>query len=187
MVLRRFPLQFAPFLKKRSCRPSGSAPLTCYTVCVISCQVRRRFRLAPSPKQLRFVEEYVLDHNATRAARAAGYAAASAHVTGCRLLRIPKVAEAIQAREAEAARRLELDRQAVLQRLQEAAEMARIKADTMAMIAAWREIGRMCGYYAPERTNVEISASSVELRMRIREMPDEELLALAEASDGSGG
>lgn len=133
-----------------------------------------------SPRYLAFVNEYCLDRNATRAARAAGYAAGSAHVTGCRLLRVPKVAEAIREREEAAARRLELDRQAVLQRLEEAAEMARIKADPMAMIAAWREIGKLCGYYAAERTHVEIGASSLEMSMRIREMPDEELLALAE-------
>lgn len=45
------------------------------------------------PKQLkarqrrtRFIKEYLLDHNATRAATAAGYSEKSAHVTGHRLL-----------------------------------------------------------------------------------------------------
>jgi phage terminase small subunit len=143
--------------------------------------------VALSPKQLAFVEQYVLDHNAARAARAAGYSAASAHVTGCRLLRVPKVAEAIREREEVAARRLELDRQKVIQRLQEAIELAKIKADPAAMIRGWVEIDKMCGLYEPVRTRVEISASSAELAVRIREMRDEELLALAEAPAALAG
>jgi Terminase small subunit len=69
-------------------------------------------------------------------------------VTGCRLLRNPKVAEAIRARRGETERRLEMDRQKVLQRLQEAIEMARMKGDPGAMIRGWVEIAKMCGYYA---------------------------------------
>jgi phage terminase small subunit len=134
-----------------------------------------------SARHRRFIDEYLVDHNATRAARAAGYSPASAHVTGCRLLRNANVAAAIQARQAEVERRLELDRQKVIERLQEAIEIARIKADPAAMIRGWVEIARMCGYYAPERTQVEINTSSAALGVRIRELGDEELLALAEA------
>src|SRR5262245_61623886 len=111
--------------------------------------------MPPSPKQLRFVEEYCLDHNASRAPREAGYAAASAKVTGCRLLTNANVAQAIREREAEAAQRLELDRQRVIQELQTAIELARIQADPAAMIRGWVEIAKMCGYYAPERRQVE--------------------------------
>jgi len=38
-----------------------------------------------------FAMEYLVDRNATRAAIKAGYSANSAHVTGCRLLKDPKV------------------------------------------------------------------------------------------------
>jgi phage terminase small subunit len=57
-----------------------------------------------TPKQAIFVAEYQIDFNATRAARAAGFEASSAHVTGARLLKNAKVAAAIsdgQARRAE--------------------------------------------------------------------------------------
>jgi phage terminase small subunit len=67
----------------------------------------------------------------------------------------------------------------VIQKLQEAIEIARIKADPAAMIRGWVEVAKMCGLYAPVRRHVEISASSAELAVRIREMRDEELLALA--------
>lgn len=50
-----------------------------------------------TPKQKRFVELY--DGNATQAAVQAGYAAGSASVTGLQLLRNPKIAAAIKARQ----------------------------------------------------------------------------------------
>lgn len=48
-------------------------------------------------RQRRFVEAYQGD--ATAAAVAAGYAPASAAVTGCKMLRIPKIRDAVRARE----------------------------------------------------------------------------------------
>ena len=48
-------------------------------------------------KQRRFVNEYVVDLNATQAAIRAGYAEGSAHVTGPNLLGNPRVAPAIDA------------------------------------------------------------------------------------------
>ncbi len=39
-----------------------------------------------TPKQKHFAREWVIDKNASRAAIAAGYAANSARITGCRLL-----------------------------------------------------------------------------------------------------
>lgn len=49
-------------------------------------------------KELRFVEEYVVDFNATRAAKRAGYSHHTAGQIGFEVLRRPKVAAAIQAR-----------------------------------------------------------------------------------------
>ena len=78
------------------------------------------------------------------------------------------VARAIQEWEAEAARRLELDRQRVVQELQAAIELGRIQADLAAMIRGWVETAKMCGFYAPERKQVELSASGAELAFRVR-------------------
>ncbi len=48
-----------------------------------------------NPRQRRFVEEYLVDLNATRAAKRAGYSARSARVTGYKLLQNPAVAAAV--------------------------------------------------------------------------------------------
>lgn len=54
-----------------------------------------------TPRQTRFVAEYLTDLNATQAAIRAGYAAKGAEVTGCKLLRVPKVAAAVAAGKAQ--------------------------------------------------------------------------------------
>ena len=46
-------------------------------------------------KQRMFVAEYLKDNNGTQAAIRAGYAANSAEVTACKLLRLAKIQEAI--------------------------------------------------------------------------------------------
>ncbi len=58
--------------------------------------------MALTPRQERFVAEYLVDLNATQAAIRAGYSEATAHAQGSRLLKNAEVAEAI--REAQAAR-----------------------------------------------------------------------------------
>ncbi|MCJ7828615.1 MAG: terminase small subunit [Dehalococcoidia bacterium] len=60
------------------------------------------------PKQARFVEEYLVDLNATQAAIRTGYSQKTAEVQGCRLLRNVKVVEAIAAAQTKRSERLEI-------------------------------------------------------------------------------
>jgi phage terminase small subunit len=94
---------------------------------------------APPPKPLtmkeaRFVEEYLIDGNATRAAIEAGYARKSAAVTGSNLIRKPNVSGAIQAAREKLSSRLILtadQRRAILAEIANAPgqhPLARIKA-----------------------------------------------------------
>lgn len=70
-------------------------------------------------KQKRFGDEYLIDMNATRAYKAAGYSVKSdnaAAVEGHKLLRTPKVAEYIQDRQLAREQRTEITQDMVLQR-----------------------------------------------------------------------
>lgn len=60
------------------------------------------------PKQQRFVEEYMLDLNATQAAARAGYSRHTAKVQGSHLLSVPAIKVAIAERQARAAATAEL-------------------------------------------------------------------------------
>lgn len=74
-----------------------------------------------TPKQERFVEEYLIDLNATQAAIRAGYSPKTAEVLGSRLVKKSLVAKAIELAKRERAARSKIDAEFVLQRLAEIA------------------------------------------------------------------
>ncbi len=68
-------------------------------------------------RQERFVQEFLVDLNATQAAIRAGYKETTAHVQGCRLLSHDKVAAAIAAGKAEIAERAGVSQDWVIKKL----------------------------------------------------------------------
>ena len=68
-------------------------------------------------KQIRFVDEYMVDFNATQAAIRAGYKAKTAHVIGAENLRKPKIAEEIARRQKDLQRRTEVTQDRVVKEL----------------------------------------------------------------------
>jgi phage terminase small subunit len=67
-----------------------------------------------TPKQARFVEEYVICLNATKAAEVAGYSKRTADKQGTQLLAIPSIAKAIQAKQEKLEKKSELKAERVL-------------------------------------------------------------------------
>jgi phage terminase small subunit len=74
-----------------------------------------------TPKQQRFVDEYLVDLNATQAAIRAGYAKSGASVEGCRLLANASIRGEIEAKRRVMAEATEVDAQWVTNRLKELA------------------------------------------------------------------
>jgi len=68
-----------------------------------------------TPKQQRFVEEYLIDLNATQAAIRAGYSEKTAEVQGCRLLTIAKIGLAVREAMEKRSARTEITADRVLQ------------------------------------------------------------------------
>ncbi|CAG0980925.1 hypothetical protein BURK1_01740 [Burkholderiales bacterium] len=85
--------------------------------------------------------------------------------------------------EADAERSLGLSRKAVIAELKAAVKLAREQGNPAAMIAGWREIGRMCGYYAPERKQFELRQEPDALRAQYEAMSDADLLAIVVGSE----
>ncbi|EIE46725.1 terminase small subunit [Pseudomonas aeruginosa] len=79
--------------------------------------------MALTKKQRLFVDEYLLDLNATQAAIRARYSARRAAEIGYQLLQRPEVAQAIQAAMAERSKRTEVEADYVIRRLREIDEM----------------------------------------------------------------
>ncbi|EKI0124052.1 terminase small subunit [Pseudomonas aeruginosa] len=79
--------------------------------------------MALTKKQRLFVEEYLVDLNATQAAIRSGYSTRRAAEIGYQLLQRPEVAQAIQAAMAERSKRTEVEADYVIRRLREIDEM----------------------------------------------------------------
>src|SRR5215472_11089284 len=73
-------------------------------------------------RQKRFVKHYLIEPNATKAAVSAGYSENGAEVTGCRLLKNPKVKAAIEEGEAKIAEKLDITAGYVLEKIKETIE-----------------------------------------------------------------
>lgn len=71
-----------------------------------------------TPKQLRFVQEYQIDLNATQAAIRAGYSKKTAHSIGQENLNKPEIAAELARRQAKIAEKLELSAERVLRELE---------------------------------------------------------------------
>lgn len=74
-------------------------------------------RKQPTAKHYRFVDEYLIDLNATQAAIRAGYSPTAAHETGRELLQLPWVQELIEQGKAARAERTQLKADEVIERL----------------------------------------------------------------------
>lgn len=72
--------------------------------------------MALTPKQARFVEEYLVDLNATQAAIRAGYSPDTAYSTGHENLKKPEIEKAIQAAQQKRSERTQINQDWVLQR-----------------------------------------------------------------------
>lgn len=127
---------------------------------------------------------YARHHNASQAAREANYSPGCASVTGTRLIANASVLERIRALEAQTAVDMEMSRERLLVELRGAAELAKELRQPMAMIAAWREIAKVCGFYEPERVRVEMDLSGDMEMARLQKLPDSALLAMISAAKG---
>lgn len=134
--------------------------------------------------QREFVHQYVHNKmNQTAAARLAGFVNPGTAAHG--LVRNPKVRRAIEEEHAEYAKASQMSRQKVIDGFAESIDMARIQADPLTMIAGWREIGKMCGFYEPTKTKIEVTHNGQVLIQKLASMSDAELLELASGNPGA--
>jgi phage terminase small subunit len=90
------------------------------------------------PMRQRFVDEYLIDLNATAAAKRAGYSPQTAHQQGYSLLRIPEVQAAIAASQDARAQRTEITQDRVLR------EIAAIAFADVGEVVVVGEDGKVC-------------------------------------------
>lgn len=127
-----------------------------------------------------FAEQIVKGKPPQTAARIAGYANPEAQ--GYQIAKSPKVAEAIKYMYRKHEQAAQMTRKKVMDGMIEAIDMARLQADSGNMIAGWREIGKMCGYYAPEVKKIDINITAKRVIDKMETLSDDDLMKMIEDS-----
>ena len=95
-----------------------------------------------TPKQQRFVDEYLIDLNATRAAIRSGYSPKTAEQQGFQLLKKTSVSEAIEQAQQERQKRTLVTQDDVIRGLLTEAEWQGEGSSHSARVSAWAHLGK---------------------------------------------
>lgn len=131
-------------------------------------------------QQRQFVDHIVKGKAPVVAARLAGYA--NPEKQAYNIVKSPKIAAAIKHLHKKHEKAADMSRKKVMDGMLEAIDMARLQADAGNMISGWREIGRMCGYYAPEVKKIDISISAKRVIDKMETLSDDDLVKMIEDS-----
>lgn len=124
-----------------------------------------------TPKQRRFVEEYLVDLNATQAAIRAGYSGRTARQAGAENLAKPVIREAVAAGQAALSERTEVSQNWVVTRLRDEATLTGEGASHSARVKAIELLGRHIGMWP---NKVDVSGS---VRHEVKVVSDADRLA----------
>lgn len=126
-------------------------------------------------KMKRFVQAWAEGDTIPNACVRAGYADDG---VGYRLARMPNVLALKAQHEAHYQEAVQMTRKKVMDGMLESIEMAKLMSEPASMIAGWREIGKICGYYAPVEHKIKVDVSGNVVHQRLNGMSDAELLEM---------
>lgn len=140
-----------------------------------------------TPKQARFVDEYLIDLNATQAAIRAGYAAKTANREGSRLLSNVDVANAVSEKAAQKAAALDLSAERVLRGLFEEATRTGDGSSHAARVSAWGLLGKYHKLFT-DRIEAEVSGdiTVTDARSKLQSLLARQSAARTDAGDTGG-
>ena len=118
-----------------------------------------------TPKQQRFVEEYLIDLNATQSAIRAGYSEKTAQEIGSENLSKPMVAKAIAEAQEKLSNKAQVTVEMVVQGLLNEAKDLSEGSTQSARVAAWAHLGKHLGMFK-DKLEHDISDPLKELLQR---------------------
>lgn len=131
-------------------------------------------------KQRLFVEHWAKGDSIPSAALRAGYNDGAA--IAYRMVKMPNILALKAQYEAKYEATAEMTREKVMAGLLEAVEMAKLMAEPATMVSGWREVGKMCGYYAPVEHRMKVDVTGNIVVDKLNGMSDAELLKLITGS-----
>lgn len=137
-----------------------------------------------TPKQQRFVQEYLIDFNATQAAIRAGYSEKTAYSQGQRLLKNVEANAAIQRLGGKTAAKLDMSREWIMQELRyvagaRASDFLQVKTEPTQRLGIHPLTGEVINVPDGYQQTVRITDTD--------DLPDEKAAALAGIKQGANG
>lgn len=133
-----------------------------------------------TPKQARYVKHRSVGRGRDQSALLAGYGEGTKDPQNTRIEASPAVKQELARIRTELAKNMKVTRQQVAEMFMEAYGMAKTLADPQGMVAAARELGKMLGHYAPDKT---LGLDKNDILKAMDTMSDEELYRLAHARE----
>ena len=112
------------------------------------------------------------------AAKLAGYSTNGGEIW--RMSKRPEFVAFVKKLQSKNERMADMSRKRVLDGFLEAIEQAKMLAEPMTQIAGWRELAKMCGYYAPEVKTLNVNVTSQRLLTQLETLSDKDLLEMIE-------
>ena len=127
-------------------------------------------------KQKLFVKFWAEGESITTASVRAGYNDGAS--IAYRMVKMPNVLALKAQYEAKYEEAAQMTRQKVMDMMIESYDMAKLMSEPSSMVAAAREIGKICGYYAPVEHKMKVDVTGNIVVDRLNGMSDAELLKL---------
>lgn len=129
-------------------------------------------------KQKLFVKYWAEGDTILSATKRAGYN--DGGTFGYRLARMPNILKLYEIEKRKYEEASHMTRKRVMDGLLESVEIAKTMSEPSTMVAGWREIAKMCGYYEPIQKKINLNISGELVHKRMAQLSDAELVKLIE-------
>ena len=120
-----------------------------------------------TPKQQRFVEEYLIDLNATQAAIRSGYSEKTAQEIGSENLSKPMVAKAIAEAQEKLSNKAQVTVEMVVQGLLNEAKDLSDGSTQSARVSAWAHLGKHLGMFKDKIEHTGKDGGPIDLSLKV--------------------
>lgn len=132
--------------------------------------------------QKMFVRHWAAGESILSASARAGYSDNGTYAY--RLSKDPLIIEIYQREKKLYEASCQMTRKRVMDGFLAAAEMAQLQADPTSMTGAWREIGKMCGYYEPVKKTIDVNINGT-VTQKVERLSDDMLLQIIKGQVGA--
>lgn len=130
-------------------------------------------------RESRFCEHLVEGMTTKAAWRGAGFPKNPTHSEVDALLQKPEIQRYLTRLRHNAARRADLNADFIILGFLDAINDAKMAGDPRTMVQGYSEIGKMLGFYAPKKAEIELGAKTQDLLSKMANMSTQELAKLA--------